>query len=54
MKKIIMLGMIIGSVAGSYIPLLWGDSVFSMASVFFGAVGGLAGIWAGYKISVGM
>ena len=54
MKKLIMLGMIIGSIAGGYIPLLWGDSAFSMASILFSAIGGFLGIWAGYKIGVGM
>ncbi len=50
-KKFIMLGMVIGSVAGSYIPLIWGDSAFSMSSLFFGALGGFIGIWAGYKVA---
>jgi hypothetical protein len=52
MKKIVMTGMIIGSTAGSYLPLLWGDSAFSLSSILFGALGGFAGIWAGYKIAV--
>jgi hypothetical protein len=50
-KKWIMLGMFVGSFAGSYVPVLWGDSAFSLSSLFFGAVGGLIGIWAGYKIA---
>jgi hypothetical protein len=50
-KKFIMLGMVVGSFAGSYIPLIWGDSAFSMSSLFFGALGGFIGIWAGYKVA---
>jgi hypothetical protein len=50
-KKFIMLGMFVGSFGGSYVPLLWGGSALSMSSFFFGAVGGLIGIWAGYKIA---
>ena len=50
-KKFIMLGMVVGSFAGSYIPLIWGDSAFSMSSIFFGVVGGIFGIWAGNKIA---
>jgi hypothetical protein len=50
-KKWIMLGMIVGSFAGSYVPVLWGDSAFSLTSFFFGGLGGLIGIWAGYKIA---
>jgi hypothetical protein len=50
-KKIIMVGMVVGSFAGSYIPLIWGDSAFSMSSLLFGALGGFIGIWAGYKVA---
>jgi hypothetical protein len=50
-KKFIMLGMVVGSFAGSYIPLIWGDSAFSMSSLVFGALGGFIGIWAGYKVA---
>jgi hypothetical protein len=50
-KKWIMLGMIVGSFAGSYVPVLWGASAFSLSSFFFGSLGGLIGIWAGYKIA---
>jgi hypothetical protein len=52
-KKFIMLGMVVGSLVGSYIPSIWGGSVFSMSSIFFAAVGGLAGIWVSYKIISG-
>lgn len=51
MKKLVIIGAILGSFVGSYIPLLWGDSVFSMFSIFGGAVGSLAGIWVAYKIA---
>lgn len=40
----------IGSAAGSYVPLLWGGSSFSFASVIFAGVGGLLGIWLGYRL----
>lgn len=51
MKILIMTFMVIGSSVGGYVPVLWGGSVFSMSSVFFGAVGGLAGIWIGYRLA---
>jgi hypothetical protein len=54
MKKFVMLGMIVGSIAGGYIPLIWGDSIFSMSSILFSAIGGFVGIWAGYKLGNGM
>jgi len=49
-KKFIMLGMVVGSFAGSYIPLIWGDSAFSLTSILFGILGGCIGVWAGFKV----
>jgi hypothetical protein len=37
-KKFIMLGMVVGSFAGSYIPLIWG------------ILGGCIGVWADFKV----
>jgi len=50
-KTMIMIGMVVGSTLGGYLPALWGAGGLSLASVVFGTIGGLAGIWAGYKIS---
>jgi hypothetical protein len=49
-KKLIWFGMIVGSAIGGYIPLIWGDSFFSFTSVILTAVGGIAGIWLGFKL----
>ena len=51
MKGLITFFMLIGSYGGSYIPVLWGGSLFSMYSILLGAIGGIIGIWAGYKIA---
>jgi uncharacterized membrane protein YeaQ/YmgE (transglycosylase-associated protein family) len=51
MKGIIIIFLIIGSYAGSYLPVLWGGSLFSMTSIFLAAIGGFVGIWIGYKIA---
>ena len=40
-----------GSVVGGYLPVLWGASSFSMASFLLGAIGAIAGIWAGIRIA---
>ena len=45
-----MLGMIVGSIIGGYLPVLFGASFLSMWSLFGSAVGGLLGIWIVYKI----
>ena len=50
-KSILMIGMTIGSSAGSAIPLLWGADWLSLASVLFTLLGGLAGIWLAYKMT---
>lgn len=51
MKTLIIFGMIFGSYAGSYLPALWGGSVFSMTSIAFSGLGGIVGIWAGYRLA---
>jgi len=43
--------MIMGTIIGGYIPSIWDDSILSMTSLFFSALGGFIGIWAGYKIA---
>lgn len=50
-KSFIWLGMIVGSSIGGFLPTLFGGSALGMTSVFTTALGGLLGIWAGYKIS---
>jgi len=50
-KSLIMIGLVVGSTLGSYIPTLWGAGWLSIASVLVGGIGGLLGIWAGYKVS---
>jgi hypothetical protein len=49
-KKLIMVGMTIGSIIGGYIPELWDAGIFSMSGVVFSAIGGFVGIWIGYKL----
>lgn len=50
-RKLIFFFLFVGSTVGSYVPALWGDTAFlSMASVFWSFIGGIAGIYAGYKV----
>ncbi len=49
-KTFIWVGMTIGSTVGGFIPALWGDSLFSVSSIFFATVGGVLGIWLGYRL----
>jgi hypothetical protein len=43
----------LGCLVGSYVPVLWGASSFSAASLLFGLLGAVAGVWAGARISAG-
>ena len=40
-----------GLFVGSYVPVLWGASSFSLVSFLFGVIGAVAGICAGVRIS---
>ena len=49
-KSFIWLGLFVGSTAGGFVPSLWGDNFLSLWSVVFSAVGGVVGIWLGFKL----
>jgi len=40
-----------GLLVGGYVPVLWGASAFSLWSIVVGALGGIAGLWLGLKLS---
>jgi uncharacterized membrane protein YeaQ/YmgE (transglycosylase-associated protein family) len=42
--------MFVGSFLGGYLPTLWGADTISFASLTGSVIGGLLGIWVGYKI----
>jgi hypothetical protein len=42
-----MLGMFVGG----YVPTLWGASSFSLSSLLFSGVGGVAGVWFGVRFA---
>jgi len=50
-KSATWIGMFIGSSVGGLIPSLWGAGMFSFSSLFFSALGAIAGIWAAYQFS---
>jgi hypothetical protein len=49
-KKLIWLGLFVGSFVGGYVPTLWGASAFGIASVVGTAIGSIVGIYFGYRI----
>jgi len=50
MRKLIWLGLIVGSSAGGMAPRLWGGSALSGWGLLCSMIGGIAGIWAGYMV----
>jgi hypothetical protein len=49
-KTLVWFGLFVGSTIGSFIPALWGSDIFSFSSIFLSTLGGLAGIWIGFKL----
>ncbi|MFA5830577.1 MAG: hypothetical protein WC878_01980 [Candidatus Paceibacterota bacterium] len=50
-KKLVWIFMSVGMVIGGYLPLLWGGSEFSVSGILFSGIGGIVGIWIGWKFS---
>ena len=50
-RKLIVVTTVIGSFVGGYIPSLWNADMFSVSGIIFSAIGGIIGMWIGYKIS---
>lgn len=50
-KSAVMLGMIIGSLIGGYIPTFFGASFLSYTTIFFNGLGGILGIIIAYKMT---
>jgi hypothetical protein len=50
-KTLIWINIGIFSTLGGFIPLLWGESLFSFSGLIFNSIGGLFGIWVGYRIN---
>lgn len=50
-KSLIWIGVLVGSTLGSLVPLAWGADMLSMSSIIWSTIGGLAGIYIGFKLS---
>jgi hypothetical protein len=51
MQRRIWFWVFVGSTVGGFIPDLWGSGIFSYSAVLLSAVGAIAGVWIGYKLS---
>jgi hypothetical protein len=50
-RSMIGFGAFLGVTVGSFVPELWGSGSLSLASVAFGLLGGVAGVWAGARFA---
>ena len=50
-KKLIWLGFFVGSTAGNFLPALWGGDAISVAGFVCAFLGGIAGMWIGYRMA---
>jgi phage tail tape-measure protein len=50
-RSVIGMCVAVGSIAGGYVPTLWGASDFSVMSLLFSGIGGIAGVWLGRRLS---
>jgi len=49
-KKFVWIGFFVGSTIGNMLPLLWGGDAISISGFVSSIVGGIAGIWMGYRL----
>jgi hypothetical protein len=50
-RSVIGFGAFVGMTVGGFVPELWGSSSLSLASVVFGLLGGVAGVWLGARLA---
>lgn len=50
-KSLVWVGAIAGGYIGGYIPTLWGAGMISFSGIIGNTIGGILGIWIGYKVS---
>lgn len=49
-KKLIWIGLFVGSTIGGFIPSIWDSSLVSMSGAIGSGIGGLLGIYLGFKM----
>lgn len=50
-RRIVWLFVGVGMTVGGLVPLVWGGSALGFASLVFGTVGGVAGLWLATKLA---
>ena len=50
-RRIVWLFVGAGAVVGGFVPVVWGGSALGVASLVFGTLGGVAGLWLAAKVA---
>jgi hypothetical protein len=50
-KKFIWGGFFVGSTIGNFLPALWGGDMISVSGFALSFVGGIIGMWLGYRVA---
>jgi hypothetical protein len=50
-RSVIGLCALFGGTVGGFVPELWGASSFSVGSLVFSVLGGIAGVWLGVQLA---
>ena len=50
-RSVIWICVAVGSTIGGLVPMVWGGSELGVSSLLLGAVGGIAGIFVGARLS---
>lgn len=50
-RRVVWLFVGAGTIAGGFVPVVWGGSALGFASLVCGALGGVAGLWVGLKLT---
>jgi hypothetical protein len=50
-RRVVWIFVGVGMVVGGFVPVLWGGSVLGLASLVFGSLGGVAGLWLAAKLT---
>jgi hypothetical protein len=50
-RSVVSLCAVFGTLAGGFEPALWGNNGFGLAGVVFAALGGVAGLFLGLRLS---
>ena len=50
-KGVMWVFVLVGSTVGGLLPEAWGASALGLASLVFGSVGGVAGVWLASRLT---